>query len=184
MDPYGVLKIPRSASRDQIRRAFRKLAKDLHPDVNPKPDAKERFQALEEAQLQALKVLDALDQLTRKAKYAPPPQDFSPPRTKQNGNRTRWKSTSSQSRSYETGPLEERERAERAAQEKRDRAERLAQEERERVTRAAQAQYDEEERRERLKRERDELAERRAHERRERAERLAQERRERVAHRA
>jgi DnaJ-class molecular chaperone len=34
-DPYSVLGVERGASEDEIRRAFRKLAKELHPDVKP-----------------------------------------------------------------------------------------------------------------------------------------------------
>jgi DnaJ-class molecular chaperone len=43
-DPYQELGVPRTASADEIRRAFRKLAKQLHPDKNPgdKP-SEERF---------------------------------------------------------------------------------------------------------------------------------------------
>lgn len=43
-DPYQVLGVPRTASADEIRKAFRKLAKANHPDTNPNNKAaEERF---------------------------------------------------------------------------------------------------------------------------------------------
>ena len=43
-DYYAILGVPRDASADQIKRAYRKLALELHPDVNPDAVAQQRFQ--------------------------------------------------------------------------------------------------------------------------------------------
>src|SRR5690348_5920560 len=48
-DYYGVLGVARGATDTEIKRAYRKLARDLHPDVNPDPGAKERFQEVTRA---------------------------------------------------------------------------------------------------------------------------------------
>ncbi len=48
-DYYDVLGISRSASKDEIRQAFRQKARKLHPDVNNAPDAEEQFKELNEA---------------------------------------------------------------------------------------------------------------------------------------
>src|SRR3954471_17390371 len=48
-DYYGVLGVARDASDSDIKRAYRKMARDLHPDVNPDPEAKERFQEVTRA---------------------------------------------------------------------------------------------------------------------------------------
>lgn len=48
-DYYDVLGVKRGASSDEIRRAYRKLARELHPDVNKAPDAAKRFGEVQEA---------------------------------------------------------------------------------------------------------------------------------------
>src|SRR5438132_1629672 len=48
-DYYVLLGVPRSASDEQIRSAYRKLARQYHPDVNSASDASERFKAITEA---------------------------------------------------------------------------------------------------------------------------------------
>src|SRR4051812_9022953 len=48
-DYYGVLGLSRGATDAEIKKAYRRLARDLHPDVNPEPGAKERFQEVSRA---------------------------------------------------------------------------------------------------------------------------------------
>ena len=49
-DPYSMLGVPRTASEDDIRKAFRKLAKKHHPDLNPGDKAAEaKFKEISQA---------------------------------------------------------------------------------------------------------------------------------------
>jgi molecular chaperone DnaJ len=48
-DYYEVLGVSREASETEVKKAFRRLARELHPDVNPEPDAEDRFKEAAEA---------------------------------------------------------------------------------------------------------------------------------------
>lgn len=49
-DPYATLGVSKSATQDEIRRAYRKLARENHPDANPDdPGAEERFKEISQA---------------------------------------------------------------------------------------------------------------------------------------
>ena len=62
-DPYQELGVSRQASADEIRKAFRKLAKQLHPDKNPgNKAAEERFKRVSAA-------FDLLEDAEKRKKY-------------------------------------------------------------------------------------------------------------------
>ncbi len=48
-DYYKILAVPKTASTEDIKKAYRKLARQYHPDINRKPEAEKRFKEINEA---------------------------------------------------------------------------------------------------------------------------------------
>jgi curved DNA-binding protein len=77
-DYYAALGVPREASGDEIRKAFRRLARKYHPDVSKEPDAEARMKEVNEAYavLSDPEKRAAYDQLGRGYR---PGEEFRPP---------------------------------------------------------------------------------------------------------
>ena len=65
-DYYSVLGVVRSASGDEIKRAYRRLARRFHPDVSADPDGQRKFQAVAEA-YRTLRRIDTRSAYDRRA---------------------------------------------------------------------------------------------------------------------
>ena len=78
-DYYAVLGVPRDADLDQIKKAYRKLARQYHPDVSKEPNAEAQFKEAGEAYatLKDAEKRAAYDQLGKQPigeEFSPPPQ--------------------------------------------------------------------------------------------------------------
>ena len=61
-DYYSVLGVAKDAKADDIQKAYRKLARKFHPDVNNSPEAEEKFKEINEAH-------EVLKDSEKRAKY-------------------------------------------------------------------------------------------------------------------
>jgi len=66
-DYYALLEVAPDASADEIKRAYRRLARQLHPDTNPDPTASDRFKAI----AHAYEVLSDPEKRQRYDRYGP-----------------------------------------------------------------------------------------------------------------
>ncbi len=77
-DYYKILGVPRDATPEQIKAAYRRLARKYHPDVSKEPDAEARFKEVNEA-YEVLKEPDKRQAYDRLGSHWRAGQEFRPP---------------------------------------------------------------------------------------------------------
>ncbi len=77
-DYYQTLGVPRTATQEELQRAYRKLARQYHPDVNKTPGSEDKFKQLGEA-YEVLKDPDKRKKYDTLGEHWKEGQDFSPP---------------------------------------------------------------------------------------------------------
>lgn len=72
---YRILDLPRTADLDEIKKAYRRLAFELHPDLNPgKPDASRHFQEVNEAYVLLTRTLEEENKRDPRVQHRRPPE--------------------------------------------------------------------------------------------------------------
>ncbi len=77
-DYYETLGVKRDASPEEIQRAFRKLARQFHPDTNRAPEAEQRFKEINEAH-EVLRDAEKRQRYDALGAHWRPGQEFTPP---------------------------------------------------------------------------------------------------------
>lgn len=104
-DYYAIMGVPRDATAEQIKQAYRKLARKYHPDVSKEPEAEQRFKEVGEAYevLRDPQKRAAYDQL---GKGPQPGEDFRPPPDWGSGFEFRGTTGESEGAAFEGDPSE------------------------------------------------------------------------------
>ncbi len=131
-DCYALLQLPKDASLDDVKRAYRRRAFELHPDLNPDtPQAGYKFQDLNEAYVSLTRILEAEEE-RRKAEAAVEQK-------RQEENARREAEREAERKAYEAEKVRMREEREKARQAKEREREEKEKERQERIRQREEA---------------------------------------------